>query len=355
MKFAFVGITAVTLLTTVAQAQVKLEGSFMASKACDAVVSIKKGTNPDNAAVVSGTSYQLLGKNSDNATHYWINVPQADPKQRWVDISCGSTDANQVTKSPAQDGATAMGKPSVAGAAAGGAAVNTDKGTVRPKPTSRGFRGGAPYYAFALSWEPTFCEAMRDKVECRTQTPQSFQATHFTIHGLWPQPRRNQFCNVDAKLSALDDQHQWDALPEPQISAQTRAALTVAMPGVQSNLQRHEWIKHGTCYPANSAEQYFKDELRLAAEVNGSAVQQLFASNIGKQISAAQIRSAFDQSFSKGAGDNVQVECDKQGRLAGFTMNLRGDIPSGANLSKLLLAGDQAQNKCDGGLVDAVR
>ena len=53
--------------------------------------------------------------------------------------------------------------------------------------------------------------------------------------------------------------------------------------------------------------------------------------------------------------DNVQVECDKQGRLAGFTMNLRGDIPSGATLAMLLVAGDAARNKCDGGVVDAVK
>ena len=80
---------------------------------------------------------------------------------------------------------------------------------------------------------------------------------------------------MDPKLSALDDQHQWDALPEPELSAETRAALNIAMPGTMSNLQRHEWIKHGTCYPAGNADQYFKDEIRLAAEVNASPVQAL--------------------------------------------------------------------------------
>ena len=340
-RFAIL-LIAVVLSSASAFAQVKLEGTFMASKACDAVVSIKKGTNPDNAAVAAGQAYRLLGKNKDSATHYWVELPQADPHQRWVPVECGTTNDN-AAQAPA-----ATPKQS-------NVAVNTPQGTVKPKNKSRGFGGQAPYYAFALSWEPTFCEAMRDKAECKTEKPTSFEATHFTLHGLWPQPRRNQFCNVDAKLSALDDQHQWDALPEPQLTAPTRAALNIAMPGTQSNLQRHEWIKHGTCYPADSADQYFRDELRLAAEVNGSAVQQLFATNIGKQISATQIRSAFDQSFGKGAGDNVQVECDKQGRLAGFTMNLRGDIPSGANFKTLLLAGDQAQNKCDGGLVDAVK
>ena len=332
---------ATAAFTTTVMAQVKMDGTFTASKACEAVVSIKKGTNPDNAAIDAGKAYHLLGKNKDDATHYWIEVPNANPKQRWVAIGCGSTDSSAATAAPASK--------------QNNVSVNTPQGTVKPKPQSRGFGGGVPYYAFALSWEPTFCEAMRDKTECRAETPSSWEASHFTLHGLWPQPRRNQFCGVDAKLSALDDQHQWDALPEPELSPQTRAALNIAMPGTMSNLQRHEWIKHGTCYPAGNAEQYFKDELRLAGEVNASTVQQLFANNIGKQLTAVAIRVKFDESFGKGAGDHVQVECDKQGRLSGFTLNLRGDIPVGTDLKTLLAAGDQAQNKCDGGLVDAVR
>jgi ribonuclease T2 len=324
-----------------AAAQVKMDGTFKANQACPAVVSIKKGTNPDNASVAAGQTYNLLGKNKDDATHYWIDVPNADPHQRWVEISCGSLSSTQATTSKPQDS---------------NVAVNTAQGTVKPKPQSRGFGGRAPYYAFALSWEPTFCEAMRDKAECKNETSSSWEASHFTLHGLWPQPFRNQFCNVDPKLSALDDQHQWDALPEPQLSPETKQKLDRDMPGTQSNLQRHEWIKHGTCYPGTQgADGYFSDEMELADEVNASAVQKLFVANIGKQVSADQIRAAFDQSFGKGAGDHVQVECDKQGRLEGFTMNLRGDIPSGVTLQTLLLAGDSARNKCDGGLVDAVK
>ena len=115
-----------------------------------------------------------------------------------------------------------------------------------------GFRVGG--YVLALSWEPAFCEAMRDKAECKAEMPTSFEASHFTLHGLWPQPRRNQFCGVDPKLSALDDQHQWEKLPEPELTAETKAALDKAMPGTQSVVERHEWIKHGTCYPTPNAE-----------------------------------------------------------------------------------------------------
>ncbi len=343
MNRCVLALFATAAFATAGLAQVKMDGTFTAAKACEAVVSIKKGTNPDKAAINAGKAYHLLGKNKDDATHYWIEVPDAQPKQRWVAVDCGSTDGHAAITAPAP------------APKQGNVAVNTPQGTVKPKPQSRGFGGGVPYYAFALSWEPTFCEAMRDKAECRAESPSSWEASHFTLHGLWPQPRRNQFCGVDPKLSALDDQHHWDALPEPELSPQTRAALNIAMPGTLSNLQRHEWIKHGTCYPSGNAEQYFKDEIRLENEVNASAVQQLFALNIGRNISAPEIRAAFDQSFGKGAGDHVQVECDRNGRLSGFTMNLRGDIPAGTDLKTLLAAGDPAQNKCDGGMVDPVR
>ncbi|MBG1232833.1 ribonuclease T2 family protein [Aestuariivirga litoralis] len=329
------------LCATSAIAQVKMEGQLTASKACPALASIKKGTNPGNVMLEAGRSYQILGKNNDTATHYYVVVPGAEPNQRWVAIDCGSTDGTQAA-APAAPAAPAQ-KP-----------VDTSQGTVKPKAPSRNFGGKTPYYVLALSWEPAFCEAMGSKPECRAQKPSSFEATHFTLHGLWPQPRRNQFCGVDPKIAALDDQHRWEDLPEPKLTAETKAALDKAMPGTQSDLERHEWIKHGTCYPADSAEQYFKDELRLAAEVNASAVQAFMAANIGKQVRADDIRAKFDEAFGKGTGRKVEVNCDRGGRISEVVLNLRGDIPGGDDLKTLLAAGDVAQRKCDAGLVDAV-
>lgn len=333
---------ALSLFVGAAFAQVKMDGQFVASKACPAVVSIKKGTNPDNAAVDAGKSYQLLGKNKDEATHYWINVPGAQPAQRWVALDCGTTD----------DAAVAPGQSQ---AANGGAAVNTPMGTVKPKPKPKGPKDGVPFFVLALSWEPAFCEAMKGKVECKNQTATSFEATHFALHGLWPQPRGNQFCGVDPKLAALDDQHQWDQLPEPQLSPETKAALAKAMPGTQSGVERHEWTKHGSCYPGANAEQYFKDEIRLAEAVNASAVQTFMAANIGKKIQTADLRAAFDKAFGAGAGERVRVSCDKRGRFSEMTIGLKGDISSGADIAQLIAASETTDMGCPAGLVDAVK
>ena len=326
-------------LTTTAIAQVKMAGSFTASQACPAVASIKKGTNPGNVSVDAGKAYRLLGKNKDQATHYWIEVPGASPTQRWVAIGCGSTDvATQIAPAPPT-----------------GAAVNTPNGTVKPKPNPKGASDGVPFYVLALSWEPAFCEAMQGKAECKSMTSGDYAASHFSLHGLWPQPRRNVFCGVDSSMAALDDQHQWDKLPEPELTAETRAALLKVMPGTQSLLQRHEWIKHGTCYLGGNANTYFSDETRLANQVNTSAVGAFMAANVGKTIQTSDLRSKFDEAFGAGAGQRVRVSCDKQGRIGEITIGLKGDIPAGTDLAKLIAASEPTDAGCPAGLVDPVR
>lgn len=326
-------------LASSALAQVKMQGSFTASQACPAVASIKKGTNPGNASVEAGKAYRLLGKNKDQASHYWIEVPGAAPAQRWVAIGCGSTDgAAQIAPVPST-----------------GAVVNTPNGTVKPKPKAKGPSDGVPFYVLALSWEPAFCEAMQSKAECKTMTAGDYAASHFSLHGLWPQPRRNVFCGVDPAVAALDDQHQWEKLPEPQLTSETRAALDKVMPGTQSLLQRHEYTKHGTCYPGGSAEKYFGDETRLANAVNASAVGAFMAANVGKTIQTSDLRAKFDEAFGAGAGERLRVTCDKQGRIGEITIGLKGDIPSGTDLAKLIAASASTDAGCPSGLVDPVR
>jgi ribonuclease T2 len=323
-------------LTTSTMAQVKLQGQFMATQVCPALLSIKKGSNPGDISTKAGTSYRLLGKNKDVATHYWIEVPGANPGQRWVALNCGTTNAAD------------------AAPATSGAAVDTPQGTVKPKPNPKGPKDGKPFYVLALSWEPAFCEKMSGKAECKNATAASYEASHLSLHGLWPQPRRNVFCGVDRATAALDDQHQWEKLPAPQLSAETKAALDKVMPGTQSVLERHEWIKHGTCYPGGNADQYFKDAVRLANDVNASAVQSFIAGNIGKTIKTSELRAKFDEAYGKGAGDRVRVSCSPDGMISELTIGLKGDISAGTKLSDLIAASDPTDAGCPSGLIDAV-
>jgi ribonuclease T2 len=327
------------LMVVPVAAQVPMQGSFVASKACPALQSIKKGTNPGNVMVAVGGRYRLLGKNKEPASHYWIEVPGAGPLQRWVAVDCGNPDGT-VTVAPAPP-------VSVPAAPAGGEQATANM------PAGKG--DGLPFFVLSLSWEPAFCEAMRDKAECQAQTASSYDASHFALHGLWPQPRRIMFCHVDEALIAADDAHRWQDLPAPEMSAATSVALARVMPGTQSLLERHEWIKHGTCYPGGNADRYFADAVRLIDDVNASPVQAFVAAHVGETIRTADLRARFDEAYGAGAGERVRVACKPDGNrqlIVEVTVGLKGDVSSGTPLRDLIAASSPTDAGCPAGVID---
>jgi ribonuclease T2 len=315
------------IMTTphLARAQIAMQGSFIAKENCPALQSIRKRTNPGDVMVSVSQSYTLLGKNKAAASHYWIEVPGAKPLQRWVAVSCGTAN----------------------GEAAKNASPSTD-----PKVSSDS-------YILAVSWQPAFCEEKADKPECKNQTATRYDSSNFTLHGLWPQPRQNIFCGVTLAEKNASDNRRWADLPDlrGQIDDQTEAALDQVMPGTQSYLERHEWTKHGTCYPARNPQAYYNDSVRLMQELNTSAAQALMAANIGKTITTAQFRTKFDETFGPGAGDRLRMSCKQDGNrrlLVEITIGLKGDIPAGTKLKDLLSAAAPTDPGCQSFEVDAV-
>lgn len=311
------------LAATPAFAEVPAEGSFLASKACPALQSIRKEKNPGDVMTEPGTSYEIISKNRKKPTHYRIEVPGAEPSARWVEASCGST----------EEAAAPQKKPETKSA------------------------GSGPAFVLAISWQPAFCEGNPNKRECRSQTSGRFDASHFTLHGLWPQPGTNIYCGVSEAERRAATQGRWGDLPRLDLSLATQGGIERAMPGSQSFLDRYEWIKHGTCYPVREAEIYYRDSLRLIDAVNASPVQALMARSIGKEVSARQIRAAFDGAFGDGAGERVRVACRDDGSrrlIAELTIGLKGDIPGGASFTDLLFASGPTDPGCPGGIVDAV-
>ncbi|MBU1304372.1 MAG: ribonuclease [Alphaproteobacteria bacterium] len=309
-----------------ARAEVPLTGYFTASKACPALQSIRRQTNPGDVMTRPGATYDLLAGNSDRPTHYWIVIPGAEPDRRWVAVDCGerSTDAEGRRADP-----TPAAPPST-------------------------FRG--TQYILAINWQPAFCETSPNKPECRAQRPSSFEATNITLHGLWPQPRDNDYCNVSPAEQRDSEQGYWRDLPQLPLSRSLRTELDQAMPGTLSALERHEWTKHGTCY-GTSAERYFTDALDLLLAVNTSAVAELFAGNIGRKITLAQVRAAFDESFGKGAGDRVSMACQEDGNrqiITELTIGLTGTVTGPDALSAMLAAASPVDGGCRSGMVDAV-
>ncbi|HEX4297065.1 MAG TPA: ribonuclease [Devosia sp.] len=299
-------------------AQSKLTGTLTATQACPAVQSIKKATNPGNVTLAIGTSYKVIGGNTASPTYYWIVVPGATPDFRWVAVTCGTADVQAAAPT-----APAAGKTQ---------------------------------FVLAASWEPAFCEGQSGKPECKAETATSFEADHFALHGLWPQPRSNSYCSVDAADEASDKAGHWSSLPAVTLNADTRAELDKVMPGTQSALERHEWLTHGTCYGADQ-QHFFTDALTAMSALNASPVRDLFASHVGQQLSQDDIRAAFDKAFGAGAGERVRIACETDGsrRIIGeLTIGITGKIDKPEGIGALILAAAPTSGGCTGGIVDAV-
>lgn len=219
-------------------------------------------------------------------------------------------------------------------------------------------RDGQTRFILAVSWEPAFCATNRRKTECRGETAASADAKQLSLHGLWPM--RQDYCGVSDDQRQADRSSDWNSLPEVALSAEGRAVLEKVMPGTQSALERHEWIKHGTCTKL-SPDEYFGTAASLVNELNASAVGTLFSQNIGKTLDAEAIKAAFDRSFGDGASDRVKMSCRQVGNtrvISEITIGLSEDAvapgASGPRLQRLIQSAGRTSFGCNQGLVQAV-
>jgi ribonuclease T2 len=312
-----------------AAADVPLKGLFVARKACPAVQSIRTGANPGGISIRPSQTYRLIAKNRPDASHFLIDVEGASPSRRWVAVECGEQQA---------------GSPAGGGGSQGEAANPT------PPPASGS-------YVLAISWQPAFCEGKPEKTECKTQTESRFDASYFSLHGLWPQPSSRAYCGVARSDIAADESGNWDALSPVALEASTRNALDRIMPGTMSKLDRHEWVKHGTCVDGVSAQRYFATAIALVDEVNQSKLQALFASRVGQEVSSDEIREAMDASFGHGAGQRVRVSCKRDSSrnlITELTIGLEGGIGEKPPIAELIAAAKPTKPGCPAGVVDQV-
>ena len=139
----------------------------------------------------------------------------------------------------------------------------------------------------ALSWQTGFCETRPRLRECKSQKEGRYDVVHFSLHGLWPQPRRNSYCGVNESDINKDKKRRCKRLADLELPAALKQKLAQIMPGSASFLHRHEWIKHGTCY-SKTAQTYYRDSLALMDAINASPVQQLFERSIGRRLSGEE-------------------------------------------------------------------
>ena len=275
---------------------------------CEAYNDMKHKKNSGAVSIKLGESYTIIKKYKGQ--HQTL-LPNANPVQRWVDSSC-------------------FGSKSI---------------SKKPKEKSVSHSTKSSQSLLALSWQNAFCQTHKYKNECKRAT--SSDRGQFTLHGLWPQPKNNSYCNLPRDTVAKDKHHQWRELPDISLSSSTLTSMQSYMPGHKSGLHKHEWYKHGTCY-GTDADTYFGNALKLAKEIDSSSIGKLIRSKEGGSITLAEIRKAFDDTYGKPSGKKVQMRC-KGGLFTELWINLSG---KGDNISSLIKNGENTKSRCNRAKVD---
>ncbi len=297
-----------------------LAARFSATPAmeCEAYNNMKHTKNSHLVTLHNGQTYTVLKKHKGQ---FLVLIPGESIAQRWVDDRCFSKN-NKPHKKPIKSKHTKKYEKHI---------------FANRKPDGRAL--------LALSWQNAFCQTHRRVSECKTYDRSD--KGHLSLHGLWPQPRNKQYCDIPQKLIAKDKHHQWKALPNIDITEDTLALMDSYMPGYVSRLHKHEWIKHGVCYGTN-AETYYHNALTLAKEVDSSEVGALFRSHVGKKLTLKQIRSSFEHAFGKGAGSSLSMACQ-----GGLITEIRVETAGkGDKLKALIVRNGKSRSRCHSGKVD---
>lgn len=344
------------------RAEMRLQGVFLASAACDATIRLNS-YNPGDIRTEIGEPYVLNAKNKHDASHYLITIdgaPRSD--RRWVPVACGSIHTSD-------NGVAAF-----------------ENNSVTRRDGQSGIVFGTIENLLAVSWQPAFCQSNdaynRDgswKTECETMTANSLYAKQFSIHGLWPNdlddlPRYPCYCH---RARPTKCQGVFFDPPEViDISDDIREQLWTKMPGIQSNfLHRHEWFKHGTCYEkfdvagtssddvGSDADEYYRDTLHVLDQLNRSALAQLFADNLGNVLELKQIQEAMIASFGDGAEERIFVSCHNdrgEALIDEIFIGLGGRIEPDSDLAALIQGAPETkkhstEQQCQSGRVFKVQ
>ena len=296
------------------------QGEFVVREDCAATVSIKR---PGEGTPLARGRYQAIGLNKPDGEFLQIRVPDARPELRWVRLSCGELIA---------------------------------LGALRANPTENINRPKAGKLLLSLSWQPAFCESSPDKTECRTQTPSRYDADHFSLHGLWPQPQGLEYCDVSPLDRATDQRRRWNDLPRVNLESDTAQRLNRVMPGTRSALERHEWVRHGSCF-GSEPETYYRTALSLVDQVNSSKLREALIQYSGRSVSVMQLKTAFETSFGEGAGRALGIRCSRDGQrrlIAEIRIQLKQPVKEATPIRAALDTSSPAPGNCDAGVVDQV-
>lgn len=164
------------------------------------------------------------------------------------------------------------------------------------------------FYRLDLSIPATFCIESSDDPSCKNFPKKSL----IQLHGLWPNYKKgfpSGICSAgeckeqDAKLG------KFCSYPEPGklYSSGVWKANSEYMAGVEKCLERHEWVKHGTCSTmSNDPVEYFGWSLKMTKHI---------ADALNITPDKAITRAEFNEMIKTGLPEldgSIRVQCKGQ-------------------------------------------
>ena len=172
-----------------------------------------------------------------------------------------------------------------------------------------------------LTWGPSLCEADAANPGCRSGHVDRMGQS-FVLHGLWPQPSTEQYCDVPRQQS--------DRARKPVELPDDLQARLQTMMSDSAIMAKHEWYAHGTCSGVAAAE-YFG----IAAQLTDQASRVLtpvFSGAQGRRLSSRSVREAMDGAFGAGAGQRVSLSCKDMSGQGSIVYEVRLSLPAVAVL-----------------------
>jgi ribonuclease T2 len=184
----------------------------------------------------------------------------------------------------------------------------------KPRPTD--VAAASSSSLLVVTWGPSLCKVEPSNSGCRSGHVRSMGQT-FVLHGLWPQPSTEQYCDVPKRTSDRDRKPV--ALP-PDLQTDLKAIMSDS-----ALMTTHEWYAHGTCSGVTPPD-YFGVAATLADQA-GAVLDPIFTKASGQSVSSRSVRAAFDARFGAGAGKRVGLTCRDASGAGSVMYEVRLSIP----------------------------
>jgi ribonuclease T2 len=189
----------------------------------------------------------------------------------------------------------------------------------KPRPTETA--AASTSSLLVVTWGPSLCKVEPSNSGCKSGHVGNLGQS-FVLHGLWPQPSTEQYCEVPKRTPDRDRKPV--SLP-PDLQASLKAMMSDS-----ALMTTHEWYAHGTCSGV-APPAYFGIAADLADQA-AKVLDPLFQQAAGQRVSSRSVRATVDAQLGMGTGKRVGLTCRDASGAGSIVYEVRFSLPPVAEL-----------------------